>query len=327
MMNAEQKALSHEPVLLQESIALLQPRSGGVYCDGTAGRGGHAQAILEASAPEGRLLAIDRDPEAVLAVRRRLEPFGERVEVIHGRFSELPRILEDRGLDGVDGVIVDLGVSSPQLEEPARGFSFQREGPIDMRLDPTSGETALELITGMDERELAEAIRDYGEERHARAVARGLKRALADGALETTLDLAAVIRRALRQPRSGRVDSATRTFQAIRIVVNNELGELEELLGDLPWLLNGGGRAVFIAFHSLEDRAVKRGLRGWASCRCAPRLPECVCGGPALELLTRKPIVPSEAECQKNPRARSARLRGAARLDSAILDSEASWAS
>jgi len=183
-----------------------------------------------------------------------------------------------------------------------------------MRLDPTSGETALMAIESLTEAELARVIREYGEERRSRRVARALKAAARAGELHTTLDLARVVRRAVGQSRSGRVDSATRTFQAIRIHVNDELGELDSLISDLPELLAEGGRAAFIAFHSLEDRPVKHGLRAWASCRCEPRGPQCVCGGPRLELLTRKPMMATEEEVARNPRARSAKLRGARRL-------------
>lgn len=325
-MVTEETVLTHEPVMLDEALRLLQPRSGGLYCDGTAGRGGHTRAILETSSPEGRVIAIDRDPEAVRAVRAGLEEFGERLEVVHGRFSELPQVLEERGINGLDGLLVDLGVSSPQLDDGARGFSFQREGPVDMRLDPTEGETALDLISTTTEAELARILKEYGEERRARSVARALKRALREEGLTTTTELASVVRRTLHQRRTGRIDAATRTFQALRIAVNDELGELETMLDVLPEILNDGGRAVFIAFHSLEDRAVKRGLRHWAGCRCAPRSPRCTCGGAKLELLNRKPLISSEEESRRNPRARSAKLRGARRVSDQARE-EASWVS
>jgi 16S rRNA (cytosine1402-N4)-methyltransferase len=313
--SADTTAGHHEPVMLDEVLAVLRPRSGGFYCDGTAGRGGHAQALLEASGPDGRLLAIDRDPTAVDAVRRRLEPFGGRAAVVHARFGALPQVLGEMGLGRLDGLLLDLGVSLPQLEEPSRGFSFQREGPIDMRLDPTEGETALELIERLSEEELAGVIHELGEERRARVVARTLKAALRRGDLATTTDLARAVRRAVGARRAGRIDSATRSFQALRIAVNDELGELGSVLERLPDLLADGGRAAFISFHSLEDRAVKRGLRRWSSCRCEPRVPRCRCGGARLGVVTGgKPVTAGEDEVLRNPRARSAKLRAAERL-------------
>lgn len=315
----------HEPVLRQRVMELLQPRSGGLYCDGTAGRGGHSEALLEASGPEGRLLALDRDPAAVAAVRQRLAGFGERAVVVHGRFGALRQVLGQAGWGCVDGLVLDLGVSSPQLDDGRRGLSFQQDGPIDMRLDPTTGETALEVIGRLGVEELARVIWEYGEERRSRRVARAIKRANEAGELSGTADLARVVRRAVGQRRAGRVDGATRTFQALRIYVNDELGELEAVLDDLPHLLAEGGRAVFLSFHSLEDRSVKRGLRRWSNCRCAPRTPQCVCVGPVLRPLTRKPLRPDEAEVERNPRARSARMRAAERL-AVQLDEEGAWA-
>ncbi len=315
MTMSSPKTPGHVPVMTAEVLELLQPRSGGIYCDGTAGRGGHSQALLEASAPDGRVLAFDRDPTAVEAVELRLEAYGSRAVVTKGRFGALPDMLRSAGIERVDGLLVDLGVSSPQLEDGARGFSFQREGPIDMRLDPTEGEDALDLVERLDEGELTRVIGRLGEERRARRVARAIKAAAREGDLETTLDLARVVRRAVGIPRTGKVDSATRTFQALRMCVNDELGELEALLDVIPDILTEGGRAAFISFHSLEDRAVKHGLRWWSGCRCAPRTPRCVCGGATLKTLTRKPLRPTDEEIARNPRARSAKLRGAMRLE------------
>lgn len=307
----------HDPVMVPQVLEAMRPHAGGLYCDGTAGRGGHAQAILEASEPDGRLIALDRDLSAVDAVRQRLAPFGSRATVVHGRFGALRGVLEDRGLGLLDGLLVDLGVSLPQLQQPTRGMSFQLDGPIDMRMDQSSGETARDVIERLSEEELAETIREYGEERRARAVAKALKVALRRGELLNTLDLARVIRRAVgrsRAGRTGKVDAATRTFQALRILVNDELGELETLIEELPDLLAEGGRAAFISFHSLEDRAVKHGLRRWSKCRCAPRAMRCDCGGALLSVLTRKPIMPEVDEISSNPRSRSAKLRAAERL-------------
>jgi 16S rRNA (cytosine1402-N4)-methyltransferase len=306
--------LGHVPVMKAEVVTLLAPRSGGVYCDGTAGRGGHAQALLEASEPDGRLLAIDRDPAAVAAVAERLAGFGARAVVRRGRFGELPELLRAAGIDRVDGILVDLGVSSPQVDDAARGFSFQKEGPIDMRFDPSEGESALGLIARLDEGTLADVVYELGEETGSRRIARALKAAHGAGELRTTLDLARVVHRALGTDRSGKVDSATRTFQALRICVNDELREVEALLAALPDVLADGGRAAFISFHSLEDRLVKAGIAWWSGCRCAPRVPVCVCGGARLRRVTKKPLRPSEAEVASNPRARSAKLRGVERL-------------
>lgn len=319
MMRTPEKPNHHEPVMVPEVLSAMQPRSGGYYCDGTAGRGGHAVALLEASAPDGKIIAVDRDPKAIESVSRRLAHYGGRAQVVHGRFGSLRQLLDEIGVGLLDGLLVDLGVSLPQLQEPSRGLSFQLEGPIDMRMDPSSdGETAYEAIERLTEEDLARVIRDYGEERRARAVARALKRALHNGELSTTLDMARVVRRAVgRRPRAGKVDAATRTFQALRIYVNDELGELEALLEELPDLLAEGGRAAFISFHSLEDRAVKHGLRRWATCRCAPRSVRCGCGGAVLRVLTRKPIMSDPSEVDRNPRSRSAKLRAAERIGQA----------
>jgi 16S rRNA (cytosine1402-N4)-methyltransferase len=310
--------MRHEPVMVEEVLALLEPRAGGHYCDGTVGAGGHARALLDASAPDGKLLAVDRDPAAVEHSRRALAPYGERVTVVHATFAALREVLQTHHLGPLDGLVLDLGVSSSQLDEPARGFSFQAEGPLDMRMDPSGGESAGELLDRLDERELTALVRTLGEERHAGRVAREIRAACERGELRTTLDLAGAIRSGVGAARSGSIDAATRTFQAIRIAVNDELGQLRALLAGLPDILGEGGRAAILSFHSLEDRTVKQGLHHWSECRCDPRAPACACGGPLLRLLTRKPLRPSEAEVARNPRARSARLRGAERL--AILE-------
>lgn len=306
--------MRHEPVLLEEVLSLLEPRSGGLYCDGTAGACGHARALLAASAPDGRLIAVDRDASAVARARRELEAFGDRAIVVHGSFGRLGELLEEEGLGRLDGLLVDLGISSVQLDDPERGFSFQHDGPIDMRMDQGEGETAAELIARLPEGELAEIVRSLGEERRGKRVARQLRAALEAGELRTTGDLARAARRGVGAPRSGHIDAATRTFQALRIAVNDELGQLDALLDALPELLAAGGRVAIISFHSLEDRAVKQGLRRWSGCRCAPRAPACTCGGPLLRLLTRKPVTASDDETRRNPRARSAKLRAAERL-------------
>lgn len=289
--------LAHTPVLVSEMLALLAPHAGGVYADATLGGGGHAEAILDASAPDGRLIGIDRDPAALAAARARLERFGARAALFHAEMAELKHVLAEAGAARVDGLLADLGVSSPQLDDPSRGFSFARPGPLDMRMDPTRGETALELIARLTEEELANVIYRFGEERRSRAVARSIKRAEGEGQLETTEDLRRAVTRALG-PRRGRIDPATRTFQALRIAVNREIEQLETLVHDAPDVLEDRGVAAIISFHSLEDRIVKRAFRD----------------DPRLERLTDKPIVPGHEEQRENPRARSAKLRAARRV-------------
>jgi 16S rRNA (cytosine1402-N4)-methyltransferase len=292
----------HEPVMLREVIDALRPRSGGLYADATAGGGGHSQAILEASAPEGRVVAVDRDPRAVAAVRERLAPYGARAIVVHGEYGELGPILREQGAGQVDGLVADLGVSSPQLDAAERGFSFGAEGPLDMRMDTTSGPTVADLLQDMDERELADVLYRFGEERRSRAVARSIVRARDEGVLATTSDLRRAVVRALGPRRQGRIDPATRTFQSLRILVNSELEQLEQLLSALPELLADDGVAAIISFHSLEDRLVKHALRR----------------EPRLSPLTKKPLQPSDEEQAQNPRSRSAKLRAARRLPRAM---------
>lgn len=318
----ERENTKHLSVMPRETLELMNPRSKGLYCDGTAGGAGHSRILLEAIAPDGRLLALDRDEAAVDVVRRVLEPFGDRAIVVHANYGDLPRLLDELDLGPLDGLLLDLGISSVQLDDAERGLSFNREGPLDMRLDRSRGETVADLISRLDEEQLADVIWRFGDERRSRAIARAIKTAWREGRLVNTLLLADVVRRAARAPRGAKIDAATRTFQALRVAVNDELGELTRLLDALPDLLADGGRAVFISFHSLEDRAVKHALRSWSSCRCAPRTPRCTCGGPVLRLVSgtpgrrgTKPLRPSEDEVRANPRARSARLRTAERLE------------
>jgi 16S rRNA (cytosine1402-N4)-methyltransferase len=291
-------SMPHAPVLLAETIAQLAPRSGALYVDATLGRGGHAEAILEASAPDGRLIGIDRDPRALEETAPRLARFGARATLVHGAFSELPALLAARGAARVDGLLADLGVSSPQLDEASRGFSFRAEGPLDMRMDTTRGETARDLIARMSDDELADVLYRLGEERRSRPIARAIKRADDAGALTTTSDLRRAVVSVLGPRRQGGIDPATRTFQALRIAVNDELGELRALLDALPDLLEDGGVGAIISFHSLEDRAVKQRFRGDA--RLAPT--------------TKRPIVAGDEEQARNPRSRSAKLRAARRV-------------
>jgi 16S rRNA (cytosine1402-N4)-methyltransferase len=304
---------AHAPVLAAEVLEVLQPRDHGLYVDGTVGGGGHATLLL-GRAPAARLVGIDRDPAALAASREALAGLGDRVELIHGEYGDLPRLLAERGAPPVDGILLDLGVSSPQLDVAERGFSFTRPGPLDMRMDPTAGHTALDLLRERSTDELADLLFTLGEERHARKIARAIHDALAAGRLATTTDLAGVIASVIpaREQRMSKIHPATRTFQALRIAVNDELDQLQRLLAAFPDLLAPGGRCAIISFHSLEDRLVKHRFRDltWTS-SLPPHLAEragertaAVC-----ELVTRKPIGAGDAEIAANPRARSARLR------------------
>lgn len=287
-------SFEHVTVLLAETVRLLEPAPGRTYADVTLGGGGHAEAILEASSPDGQLIGMDRDEQALAAAKERLSRFGSRASFVHGDFSELRGVLESRR---VHGVVADLGVSSPQVDCGDRGFSFNKPGPLDMRMDQTRGATALELIQELDERALADVIYQYGEERRSRPIARSIKRAVEAGEIKTTEDLRRAVVRVTGPRKSGNVDPATRTFQAIRIAVNHELDQLETLLHDLPDVLEDEGVAAIISFHSLEDRLVKRTFRD----------------DERLVAVTKKPIIASEEEVAVNARARSAKLRGARR--------------
>lgn len=292
----------HEPVLVAEVVALLRPRPDGVYVDGTIGLGGHAAALLEAGA--GRVIGLDRDLHALASARDRLAAMANRVELVHRDYRELTDVLKTRQLESIDGVLIDLGVSSLQLDDPARGFSFRQDGPLDMRMDPSSGPTAAELIAGADEATLADIIYRFGEERHSRRIARAIVGARAQRPITRTGDLAAIVRRAAGGRGWQRIDPATRTFQALRIWVNHELEGLEAFLESAVGALRRGGRLVVIAFHSLEDRAVKQTFRRLAA--AADR--------PLVTILTRKPIIPGDEEAGRNPRSRSARLRAVEKL-------------
>jgi len=292
-------------------LTFLAVRPGGTYIDATVGGGGHAAAILTASAPDGRLLGLDRDPAALEIARRRLAPFGDRALLRHGSFARLALLAQD--IAPVDGVVFDLGLSSLQLADPRRGFAFSREGPLDMRFDPEAGgPTAADLVNTLSVKELAEVLYRYGEERQARRIAEAI---VAARPVRTTTELAEVVAAAVGS-RRGRIHPATRTFQALRIAVNRELDALAEALPQALDLLAPGGRLVVISFHSLEDRIVKRFLRRESrDCICPPETPICTCGHRArLRVLTPKPVRPSPEEVAANPRSRSARLRAAQRL-------------
>ena len=297
----------HHSVMMEEVLRFLAPQPGRIYCDATLGAGGHTEQLLLHSGPTGRVYGIDRDPLALQIASQRLAPFGDRFVPVHGRFADAAALLGARGVTAVDGLLADLGVSSMQLDRPERGFSFQGKGPIDMRMDTSTGETALALIGRLGEDSLAAILREYGEERHARRIARTLKAAHAGGELVDTQALAAAVARAcpVREPHK---HPATRTFQALRIAINDELRQLHELLSTAPRLLAPHGRLVVISFHSLEDRLVKQHFQHTAA--VAQSLKGQLTSPPFVALC-RKPIEPSEEEVVTNPRARSARLRAA----------------
>lgn len=285
----------HVPVMPTEVVALLAPSRGGVFVDCTVGMGGHARLLLEAGAT--RLIGFDRDLDALALARDTLSPWAGRVELIHADYREVVRVLDERGIDRVAGALADLGLSSMQLDRPGRGFSFQRDEPLDMRMDTSAGPTAADLIADADEVELADVIYQFGEERRSRAVARAIVAARASRRISTTGDLASIVRRVVGRGSWQRIDPATRTFQAIRIWVNKELDGLDEFLRALSGRLAEGARFAVVTFHSLEDRPVKHVFR------------ELVHGAQGYSALTKKPIVAGEEEIRQNPRARSAKLR------------------
>ena len=303
-------ALAHAPVLLNEAVAALAPRDGGLYVDGTFGGGGYSRALLDAA--PCRVVAIDRDPEAVARGGDLTREFAGRLTVVEGRFGEMDAILAGLGISTVSGIALDLGVSSPQLDDPARGFSFRADGPLDMRMG-RDGKTAAELVNTLSEKALANLIYIYGEERHARRVARAIVAARQKAPVTRTAELATIVRGVV--PASPGLDPATRTFQALRMEVNDERGELERGLLAAERLLAPSARLAIVSFHSLEDRAVKEFLRRRSD--LAPRgsrhRPAETARTPSFRLITRKPISPAAAEIARNPRARSARLRAAER--------------
>ncbi len=307
---------SHEPVLLQECIEGLAIRPDGVYLDGTAGGGGHSFEIAK-RLTSGRLIALDRDEEAVRAASARLAPLGERATVLRCNFSTMAEATRRIGVHEVDGILLDIGVSSYQLDNPARGFSYNHDAPLDMRMAQDQPLTAYQIVNGYSEQALADLIFTYGEERWAKRIAAFIVQARQTAPIETTFQLNAVIKQAV--PAGARRDGphpSKRTFQAIRIAVNDELGELRRAVEEGISLLRPGGRFCIITFHSLEDRIVKQAFAQAAKgCTCPPQLPVCVCGNkPQIRLVTRKPVVASEEELARNPRSRSAKLRVAEKL-------------
>jgi len=292
----------HAPVLLNEVLIALQPYSGGVYIDGTVGAGGHAAAILRQAQPEGRLFGLDQDPMALALAQQQLAPFGTQVTLIHANFEQLGRL----ALPQVDGILLDIGVSSMQLDQNERGFSFQTDGPLDMRMNTTTGETAADLVNTLPEDELANLIYQYGEEPRSRRIAKAIVQARP---IERTLPLAQLIAKV--KPGYSRIHPATQTFQALRIAVNDELGVLARVLPQAIALLKPSGRLAVITFHSLEDRIVKQFFKQESTdCLCPTEQPFCTCQHHAtLRLITKKPITAAESEIAVNPRARSAKLR------------------
>lgn len=304
----------HIPVMLREVIDALAPREGGIYIDGTFGRGGYSRALLEAGA--GQVVGIDRDPDAIAAGQSMIRDFAPRLCLLHGTFGDMHDLLAQEKIEAVDGVTLDLGVSSPQLDEAERGFSFQEDGPLDMRMSK-EGRTAADIVNTTSERELADIIYTYGDERFSRRIAKRIVETRKSEPLSRTLQLAELIRSVVPRSKDG-VDPATRSFQALRIAVNDELGELERGLQAAEQLLKPEGRLAIVSFHSLEDRCVKEFLR--TRSELAPRgsrhTPHSeIKVQPTFRLLSRKPVLPTETEIRTNPRSRSARLRIAQRTD------------
>jgi len=306
---------AHTSVLIQESMGLLKPRAGERYLDGTLGGGGHAEEILLRSSPDGQVLGLDRDDDALQAAAQRLSRFGDRLTLRQANFDKAKEILADINWNHVNGVLLDLGVSSHQFDAAERGFSFQARAPLDMRMDRQQRLTAFEIVNSFPEAELAKIISDYGEEPRARRIAAAIATERKDRTIETTVDLVDVVARVNRK-RSRAHHPATQTFQALRIAVNQELESLKRFLEHGFELLQPGGRMVIISFHSLEDRLVKTAFRKWSDkCICPPRTLKCECGwSQKAQRLTRKPIIASAEEVRANPRARAAKLRAAVRL-------------
>lgn len=307
----------HTPVLLEEVIVNLRCRPGGIFVDGTVGGGGHARRILETTAPDGLLIGLDRDDDALQESEKSLAPFGPRKILRKANYSELSGILSDLGMTRVDGILLDLGVSSHQLNTPGRGFSFASDAPLDMRMDRNQEISAYEFVNHASEEELQRVIRKYGEETMAGRIARSIVRERGNEPIRTTSALAKIVVQALPPAcRRSKIHPATKTFQAIRIRVNDELNSLVEVIESGIDNLKTGGRFCIISFHSLEDRIVKNAFRDWEkTCVCPPDMPVCTCGRQRkLKVLTAKPILPKPVEIDMNPRARSARLRTAERI-------------
>ena len=307
----------HRPVLLRETIGFLAPERGGLFVDGTVGLGGHSEAILNASL-ETRVIGIDLDSESLELARQRLAAFGDRFRIAHANFRDIARVLADAGEQKVSGIMIDLGVSSFQLDSPQRGFSFRFDAPLDMRLDGKGdAETVADLLRNSSEEEIARIIFEYGEERRSRRIARWIVERREEGkAVETTAELAELVANAVGYSRAQKIHPATRTFQALRIAVNHELEGLDRFVETAVDLLQPEAIFLAISFHSLEDRIIKQSLRRLAGyCQCPPRVPVCSCGARhEVEILTRRPVTPGAIELNENPRARSAKLRACCKL-------------
>lgn len=301
----------HKPILLAETIAFLRCRAGAVYLDGTLGGGGHAFQILKNSAPDGRLIGIDADEDALGEARKHLDSFGNRAVLTKGNFADMKNMLSRMNIEKVDGILLDLGVSSHQLDTAERGFSFTLDAPLDMRMDRSRGPSACDLINTLSREALEEILRKFGEERRAGRIARAIVRQRVLSPIRTTGNLAALVVGISARGKTPGIHPATRTFQALRIAVNDELANLQQALTDGMKLLAPGGRFAVISFHSLEDRMVKNAFLTEAKgCTCPPDIPVCICGRkPTVKVITRKPVIPSAEEIRDNPRSRSAKLR------------------
>ena len=310
------ETFTHRPVLLDECIENLKIRPDGVYLDGTLGRAGHSREIAK-RLTTGRLICVDRDDAALEAAKERLADWMDRVTLVHSNFDQVGDIVADLGLPGVDGMLFDLGVSSPQLDDGARGFSYMADAPLDMRMDRSEGLTAADVVNTWPQEELKRILFQYGEERYAPLIAAAIVRRRQESPIGTTLELVDIIKNAMPgKALKEKQHPAKRSFQAIRIAVNDELASVERMLKGAVPKLNRGGRLAVITFHSLEDRIVKSGLAEFAKgCTCPPDFPVCVCGKtPDVKLINKKPILPTEREVEENPRARSAKLRVAEKL-------------
>jgi 16S rRNA (cytosine1402-N4)-methyltransferase len=308
--------LVHTPVLLHEAVDLLAPKAGGLYVDGTLGAGGHASEILKRSGPDGVLIGMDQDADAVERCSKNLAPYGDRVIIRRANYRDLPEVLSGLGYEAVDGVLLDLGMSWFHLKTPERGFSFMLDGPLDMRMDMSRPRTAADLVNRLPREELVKILREYGEERRAGSIARAIEKARVRGPITSTVQLAEIVSSVFPPYPPRRIHPATLTFQALRIAVNDELGSLREGLDRILPMLKSGGRIAVITFHSLEDRMVKQTfVKEAKGCVCSPRMPVCACGRkPVLRILTTRPVVPGEEEERKNPASRSAKLRGAEKI-------------
>lgn len=303
--------------MVNEVITSLLNDPDGFYVDGTVGGGGHSEAIIKGISNKGRLICLDRDSAAIRFSRARLKPYAERVICLKANYADLKNILKDLKIRGAQGIILDLGMSSYQLDHSGRGFSFNRDEPLDMRMDLNDEIDAKQLINSLSEKEIERILRDYGEEKRARSVSKSIVKERSKAPIESSLQLAKLIRALIPRPRrTGAKDPATRTFQALRIAVNKELENLKLFLGMVPPILEPGGRLVVITYHSLEDRIVKQAMRDWEKgCLCPPGLPICTCGGrPLFKRVFKKGLKPEKREIEDNPRARSAILRAAERI-------------